>query len=92
MKLKVEAILSFEGVRKGDVAELEETDRLRALISAGYLKVVGYGESEDRPRSNPRRKSRSRDSGADGRSPAGDEPSEDSGSGGHGETESVDQV
>lgn len=46
-KVNVIAIVSFEGVRTGDVAAVDMTPRLKALIGAGYLKVVGELEGYD---------------------------------------------
>jgi len=46
-KVNVIAIVSFEGVRMGDVAAVDMTPRLEALIASGYLKVTGELEGYD---------------------------------------------
>lgn len=46
-KVNVIAIVSFEGVRKDDVAAVDMTPRLKALIASGYLKVTGELEGYD---------------------------------------------
>lgn len=46
-KVNVIAIVSFEGVRVGDVAAVDMTPRLKGLIASGYLKVVGELEGYD---------------------------------------------
>lgn len=89
--MKVKAVVSFEAVRRGDVAEVDPTDRIKALIASGYLKVVEDGAVQDRPRKRASRKRASSSAGDAGRREDGAEQSEDPGSGGHGETEGVDQ-
>ena len=46
-KVNVIAVVSFEGVRVGDVAAVDMTPRLKGLIASGYLKVDGELEGYD---------------------------------------------
>lgn len=73
----VRATVSFNEVHKGDVSELELTERVNGLISGGYLEVMDRGETEAGPgrfeKSDPG--SELERAGTDG--PAGGEPGED---------------
>lgn len=77
MTVVVRAVVSFNEVRKGDVSEVELTERVASLVDGGYLEVHGRGETEAGPGgpaagdpwSKPER------AGADG--PEGGEPGED---------------
>lgn len=79
-RVKVIAVVSFEGVRVGDIAVTDMTPRLKALVAKGYMKITeldGYdgtipGEQDGHPESG---ESSSRTGGSDGK-PAGAEPSE----------------
>lgn len=78
-KITVMAVASFEGVRKGDVAEVEKTPRIEGLLKVGYLrKVEDVGTVEHRPGGDPSSVSGSGDPGTDGWLSARDEPSEGS--------------
>lgn len=76
MTVVVRATVSFNEVRKGDVAEVELTQRIESLVSGGYL-VVDSGETEAGPgrfeKGDPERESER--AGADG--PEGGQPGED---------------
>jgi hypothetical protein len=78
-RITVYAVTSFEGVRKGDLAEVELTPRIEGILRTGYLRrVENIGASIDRPSADQGGESGSSDSGADDGIPVGDEPSEGS--------------
>lgn len=90
MKITVMAVVSFENVRKGDMGTVDLTGRIKALLDRGYLREVETvgeipsgpgGSSEGSEGSSPKRVGRRRTADV--------EPSEDSDSGEHGETEVV---
>ena len=45
-RVKVEAVLSFNAVRKGDVAWTELTPEIDNHVHAGYLKVIDVEEEK----------------------------------------------
>lgn len=75
--VKVVAVASFEGVRLGDMAEIEETPRILALIEIGYLKVVEDGSSGSGPGGDSSGELGSSPGRTEDGSPPGDEPGED---------------
>lgn len=91
-KIKVMAVVSFEQVRKGDIGEVEYTPRIKALISMGYLRRVDDVRLPSGPVPDKSRISRSSKAGNGGGVPGSNESGEDTGPGGHGPVEVIDQV
>ncbi len=48
-RVKVEAVLSFNSVRKGDVAWTDLTAEIDNHVHAGYLKVIDVEEEKEVP-------------------------------------------
>lgn len=86
MKIKVRAVASFEGVRIGDIAELEMTPRLQGILDRGYLVEVCDGSVRDGHSSDTSGISSGSSTGTEDRGTPGSEQGEDPVPGGHGET------
>ena len=87
---RVRALVSFNEVRKGDVAELEVDARVRAWVAAGLVEVLD-GETAAGPGTADAPVARRRAKRAGNGSPSGDEQGEGFGAGGYGTSEGVDQ-
>lgn len=82
--VRVLAVTSFEGVRKGDEAVVAMTPRLKGIIATGYLRVVeDVGEIPGGPSTDSSRGSGGGAPGADVRVSGSGESSEDPDAGGY---------
>jgi hypothetical protein len=92
MKIRVQAIASFEQVRIGDTAEVEWSERLQGIIDRGYLKVVDDGQVRHRLGSDQGGVGRGGKRRNPNRRKAGFEQSTDPVSGGHDPVEDESQT
>jgi hypothetical protein len=76
--MRVRARVSFNGIVKGETADVDGRDRtVRGWVRAGLMEVVDRGESEDRSRRDPESDPGGVDAGAPEGGAAGGEPGED---------------
>ena len=47
--MRVKAVVSFNGLVKGDEGDVELTERIMSLVDGGYLVGVGGGSTASRP-------------------------------------------
>lgn len=85
MKYRVKAVVSFDGMRAGHEVVVDETPRLMALISRGYLKVLEEVTEDGASQVGPSGPEESGGTIVPNRTPrrrkAGSEPGEDSDAG-----------
>lgn len=90
-RVRVRALLSFDGMYAGDEAETELTERVQGWLNLGFAKVVADGTGKAGPGVAEPDDHERVQVGAAGSGPAGGEPSEGFGAGGYGAAEGFDQ-
>lgn len=86
--VRVEVIVSFSGMRRGDKSTLELTPRVQTWINAGLVRVVDGGKNPARSRRTESDAAGGVPFGAGDSSKAGDESGQGFGAGGYGSSES----
>ena len=87
----VKALVSFNGVVKGDVGHVDDTAQVRGYVTAGYLEVIDSGTDQDRPGGPSKGDQGGQFGGAAYGGPTSDQPGEDPGTGGYGQAQGSDQ-
>jgi hypothetical protein len=89
--VRIRVLTSFNGMHRGDEADVVMSPVVQGWLSVGLIKVVGGGKDPAGPGGTEQDDHRSVPAGARGSRPASGEPGEGFGTGGYGTAESVDQ-
>ena len=85
--VRIRVLTAFNGMRRGDAADVHLTDRVQGWVNAGLVEVESGGKDQARPGRTEPTAERGVPFGTGDGGPAGDEPGEGFGAGGYGSSE-----